>query len=67
MKVPIVEQLREVVKELAQPVDFIAAVVLFGSIARGEAKESSDVDLFVLTKGLSDLPSIKGRSRSTKP
>jgi len=67
LKVPIVEQLREVVKELAQPVDFIAAVVLFGSIARGEAKESSDVDLFVLTKGLSDLPSIKGRSRSTKP
>jgi predicted nucleotidyltransferase len=33
----------------------IKSVILFGSVARGEAKEHSDIDLIVVTTGLPEL------------
>jgi predicted nucleotidyltransferase len=40
------------VSDAAQECSFIAGVVLFGSVARGEESERSDVDLLVLWEGL---------------
>ncbi len=50
-----VEWLRKAVEKLCRGNEHIVAVVLFGSRARGEAGEYSDVDLFVLTRGLQHL------------
>jgi predicted nucleotidyltransferase len=56
--------LRALVRELADPVDVlrsaladvpgVAAAFVFGSIARGDFREDSDVDLFVLGEGIPD-------------
>lgn len=35
--------------------DRLADVILFGSVARGDATEESDVDVLVVLKGTSDL------------
>ena len=51
-----VGELRKAVELLAEEADFIAAVILFGSLARGEAGGESDIDLFVITRGLEDIP-----------
>ena len=56
MSTPTVEELRETIRGPAERSGFIAAVILFGSIARGEAGEDSDIDLFVITEGLGGLP-----------
>jgi len=40
---------------------FVKAVVLFGSTARGEATETSDIDLLVLHEGLQGLSPVKRR------
>jgi predicted nucleotidyltransferase len=55
---------RELVYQLADPVDIlrnalsdvpgIRAAFIFGSIARGNAREDSDVDLFILDEGLDE-------------
>jgi len=40
---------------------FVKAVILFGSTARGEATETSDIDLLVLHEGLQGLSPVKRR------
>ncbi|HEU0302124.1 MAG TPA: nucleotidyltransferase domain-containing protein [Longimicrobium sp.] len=55
--------LRALIRELADPVDVllnalsdvpgIAAAFIFGSIARGDAREDSDVDVFIVDDGTS--------------
>lgn len=44
------EQLRDGI-EAADQIDALAGVVLFGSVARGEADRASDVDLLVIVEG----------------
>jgi uncharacterized protein len=44
-----IELLKRQILERLQPLD-PEAVILFGSHARGEAKEDSDLDLYVVTK-----------------
>lgn len=56
--------LRALIRELADPVDVvrnavadipgIAAAFVFGSFARGDTREDSDVDIFVVDDGLSE-------------
>ncbi|HZG44618.1 MAG TPA: nucleotidyltransferase domain-containing protein [Longimicrobium sp.] len=56
--------LRELVAHMADPVDVlrnaladvagVGAAFIFGSIARGDAREDSDVDLFILDAGLDE-------------
>ncbi len=48
------ELIEEAVRRLAGAVQPSARVVLFGSHARGEAGEDSDVDLLVIEPGVSD-------------
>lgn len=43
----------------------LSCVILFGSVARGEEKEGSDLDLFVVTEGLSEHP-LERRSQLFK-
>lgn len=45
-----IEQIREIVAPIAKKYN-LKAVYLFGSYARGEATESSDIDLIVDTDG----------------
>ena len=59
MSTPDIRGLREALEGIIGRADFIAAVILFGSLARGEAGEESDIDLFVITKGLKDIPRYK--------
>jgi len=40
------------VKKMVLKNEFVAGVILFGSVARGEESERSDVDLLVLWEGL---------------
>ncbi len=54
----VVEILRERLSDLPS---FIRAVILFGSAARGEAVERSDVDLLVLYEGLAEASLVKRR------
>lgn len=50
MKADIVfEPLRDRLKDLRAP--YVKAVIVFGSRARGESRERSDVDLLVLHEG----------------
>lgn len=53
------DEIKRVAKTMAIATD-AARVILFGSYARGEATEQSDVDLMIIAK--SDLPRFK-RSR----
>ena len=45
-----VEQVRECIDENAE-IDELVGVVVFGSVARGEADRQSDIDLFVVVEG----------------
>ena len=50
------EEYQEVVKEfvrraLGRYEDKIVSIILFGSVARGDAKEDSDIDILVIWKG----------------
>ena len=45
------EPLKAAVDELTDRLDGVIGVILFGSVARGEADRRSDVDLWVLTRG----------------
>lgn len=45
------EPVRELVSSLTDDIDDVRGVVLFGSVARGEADRRSDVDCFVLVDG----------------
>ncbi|WP_456421086.1 nucleotidyltransferase family protein [Thermococcus sp.] len=52
----LLEILREVKEKLAEILgDDLVEVILFGSYARGEAREDSDVDVLVVVKKLPDL------------
>ena len=53
------EEIKSAVVECL-PKDFISEVYLFGSYARGEADESSDVDLHIYTKNHCGLLRIAG-------
>ena len=53
------EEIKNAVVECI-PKDFIEKVYLFGSYARGEADESSDVDLHIYTKNHCGLLRIAG-------
>ena len=53
------EEIKNAVVECL-PKDFISEVYLFGSYARGEADESSDVDLHIYTKNHCGLLRIAG-------
>ena len=55
-----VDLLRDRLKDLKAP--YIKAVVMFGSRARGESKERSDVDLLVLHEGCEVEDPIARRS-----
>lgn len=56
--------LRELVYQMADPADVlrnalsdvsgVGAAFIFGSIARGDAREDSDIDLFILDRGLDE-------------
>lgn len=46
----IVEEIRTVVTETAE-LDSLVGIVVFGSVARGEADRQSDIDLFVVVEG----------------
>jgi predicted nucleotidyltransferase len=56
--------LRDLVREMADPADVlrnaladvpgVAAAFVFGSVARGDAREDSDIDLFILDGGLDE-------------
>lgn len=59
-----VEQAKRVSRILADAVPSIQAVVLFGSVARGDATESSDIDLLVLA---SDPELVPSKLRSSLP
>ena len=59
MSTPDIRGLREALEGIIGRADFIAAVILFGSLARGEAGEESDIDLFVITRGLEGVPRYK--------
>lgn len=56
-----VESLRESLRDLKEPT--IKAVLLFGSRARGESGERSDVDLLVLHEGLEIEDAVMRRRR----
>jgi predicted nucleotidyltransferase len=45
------EPVRALVERLRERLDGLAGVVVFGSVARGEADRASDVDCFVLVEG----------------
>ncbi|HJH25577.1 MAG TPA: hypothetical protein C5S37_02130 [Methanophagales archaeon] len=50
------EKYQEAVEEFVRRVleryeDKIDSIILFGSVARGEAKEDSDIDILVIWKG----------------
>lgn len=45
------EPVRDLVDELTEAIDNIRGVVIFGSVARGEADRQSDIDCFVLVEG----------------
>ncbi|MDO8615776.1 MAG: HEPN domain-containing protein [Dehalococcoidia bacterium] len=47
---------------LEQAAEAVEAVVLYGSVARGEATEDSDIDVMVLTAG--DAQELEGRARA---
>lgn len=49
---PSISEIRRRVQVMASENSFVTGVILFGSIARGEAEEKSDVDLLVLWEGL---------------
>ena len=53
------EEIKNAVVE-CMPKDFIEKVYLFGSYARGEADENSDVDLHIYTKNHCGLLRIAG-------
>ena len=59
MKVLTVEEIQKAVIE-CMPKDFIDKVYLFGSYARGEADENSDVDLHIYTKNHCSLLKVSG-------
>ena len=59
MKMLTVEEIQKAVIE-CMPKDFIDKVYLFGSYARGEADENSDVDLHIYTKNHCSLLDIAG-------
>ncbi len=42
---------REAVKEIESRLDKVQAIILYGSVARGEADRRSDIDLWVLVTG----------------
>ncbi|MGB9760098.1 MAG: nucleotidyltransferase family protein [Thermoproteota archaeon] len=46
------EKLKEKLLNIALENSFIAGIILFGSVARGEETEKSDIDLLVLWEGL---------------
>ena len=48
--IPIVDEIMDIIVPLVEP----DKIILFGSYARGEQTEKSDVDLLVLKKGLED-------------
>jgi len=50
MNPPIIEKIVDLIVPLVEP----DQIVLFGSYARGDYNESSDVDLLVIKKGLDD-------------
>ncbi len=52
------DALRSAVRELASSHPEIEAVILFGSLARGEAVPGSDADLLIILSG-SDLPFLE--------
>lgn len=51
------DRISEAVKDFASSHDSIVAVYLFGSVARGTARKSSDVDIAVMT--LCPIPTMK--------
>ena len=50
MNLPIIERIVDLIVPLVEP----DQIVLFGSHARGDNNENSDVDLLVIKKGLED-------------
>ena len=51
---------KEIARKFAEDVvakypDSVKSILLYGSVARGEDKEESDIDLLVLTKNNADL------------
>jgi len=53
----LLDSVREAVKNLVERLGAkVVAVALFGSLARGEVDERSDVDLFVVVKGVPKGP-----------
>jgi predicted nucleotidyltransferase/biotin operon repressor len=45
------EPTKAAIDDLTARLDSVVAIILFGSVARGEADRRSDIDLWVLTKG----------------
>jgi predicted nucleotidyltransferase len=45
------EPIRDLVSELTDAIDDICGIILFGSVARGDADRKSDIDCFVLVSG----------------
>ena len=53
----IVKRIKEVIREVLKCCGDIDEIILFGSYARGEAKETSSMDILIIAK--SDLPFIE--------
>ena len=51
---------REIAKEFAKKVnsDFISQIILFGSVARGDDEEESDIDILIISNHREDIDQI---------
>lgn len=44
------DPIREIKQQIIEKVEYVAGILVFGSVARGEADRASDIDLFVLVE-----------------
>ncbi|MFP4046005.1 MAG: nucleotidyltransferase domain-containing protein [Candidatus Aenigmatarchaeota archaeon] len=59
---PLVEVAESYAKEVSEKVEDVEAILLYGSVARGDPDLSSDIDILVLVKGETEKPeSIAGK------